>query len=94
MVDDRPQVLIDLFKAEMKRFFPGKSFTILESKVIKEKKATITHAAGTYQYRPETVSPVRGLYLAGDWVRTGLPATIESAVLSGHEAAKVVTARA
>lgn len=94
MVDDRPQVLIDLFKAEMKRFFPGKSFTVLESKVIKEKKATITHAAGTYQYRPETVSPVRGLYLAGDWVRTGLPATIESAVLSGHEAAKVVTARA
>ncbi len=94
MVDDRPQVLVDLFKAEMKRFFPGKAFTILESKVIKEKKATITHAAGTYQYRPETVSPVRGLYLAGDWVRTGLPATIESAVLSGHEAAKVVTARA
>lgn len=94
MVDDRPQVLIDLFQAEMKRYFPGKPFTILESKVIKEKKATITHAAGTYQYRPETVSPVRGLYLAGDWVRTGLPATIESAVLSGHEAAKVVMARA
>jgi hypothetical protein len=27
------------------------------------------------------------LLLAGDWVRTGLPATIESAVLSGHMAA-------
>ena len=25
-------------------------------------------------------TPVRGLYLAGDWIDTGLPATIESAV--------------
>jgi len=94
MVDDRPPVLIDLFKAEMDRFFPGKRFEVLESKVIKEKKATITHAAGTYQYRPETVSPVRGLYLAGDWVRTGLPATIESAVQSGHDAVRALRARA
>jgi hypothetical protein len=30
---------------------------------------------------------VRGLLLAGDWVDTGLPATIESAVVSGHWAA-------
>jgi hypothetical protein len=30
---------------------------------------------------------VPGLYLAGDWVDTGLPATIESAVASGHRAA-------
>ena len=94
MVDDRPAVLVDLFKAEMERFFPGKRFNVLESKVIKEKKATITHAAGTYQYRPETVSPVKGLYLAGDWVRTGLPATIESAVQSGHDAVKALRARA
>ena len=94
MVDDRPKVLIDLFKAEMKRFFPGRSFEILESKVIKEKKSTITHAAGTYHFRPETVSPVRGLYLAGDWVRTGLPATIESAVQSGHDAVRAYLARA
>ena len=59
-------------------------------KVIKEKRATISHAAGTYHCRPETVGPVRGLYMAGDWVRTGLPATIESAVQSGHDAAKAI----
>ena len=29
----------------------------------------------------------KGLYLAGDWIDTGLPATIESAVRSGHGAA-------
>ncbi|MEM6290303.1 MAG: hydroxysqualene dehydroxylase HpnE [Myxococcota bacterium] len=93
MVDDRPAVLVELFKAEMRRFFPGRAFEVLESKVIKEKKATITHAAGTYQYRPETVSEVPGLLLAGDWVRTGLPATIESAVQSGHDAAKAYLRR-
>jgi len=54
---------------------------------VKEKRATISHAAGTYQRRPETVSPIPGLLLAGDWVRTGIPATIESAVQSGHDAA-------
>jgi hydroxysqualene dehydroxylase len=31
---------------------------------------------------------VPGLFLAGDWIDTGLPATIESAVVSGHAAAK------
>jgi len=30
---------------------------------------------------------VKGLFLAGDWTDTGLPATIESAVRSGHRAA-------
>jgi hypothetical protein len=34
---------------------------------------------------------VRGFYLAGDWTDTGLPATIESAVDSGHRAAALIT---
>jgi uncharacterized protein with NAD-binding domain and iron-sulfur cluster len=33
------------------------------------------------------VTPVPNLFLAGDWVDTGLPATIESAVRAGHRAA-------
>jgi len=37
--------------------------------------------------RPPTEIGVRGLYLAGDWTKTGLPPTIEGAVLSGHRAA-------
>ena len=34
-----------------------------------------------------TKTGVPGLFLAGDWIDTGLPATIESAVISGHWAA-------
>ena len=93
LVDDRPAALLDLFCSEMKRYFPDKPIRIVDSKIVKEKKATISHAAGTYQRRPETVSPLPGLYLAGDWVRTGLPATIESACQSGHDAAKAIAER-
>jgi len=90
LVDDSPDVLVDLFKQEAARFFPGVPFKVLSHKVVKEKRATISHAVGTYQRRPPTCSPIRGLYLAGDWVRTGLPATIESACQSGHDAAAAV----
>ena len=37
--------------------------------------------------RPSTRSGIDGLLLAGDWIDTGLPATIEGAVVSGHRAA-------
>jgi squalene-associated FAD-dependent desaturase len=86
-LEDSQEALVGLFNAEMRRYFPGRPYTIRHVKVIKEKRATISHAAGTYHRRPEAQSPLRGLYLAGDWVRTGLPATIESAVQSGHDAA-------
>ncbi|NVB41708.1 FAD-dependent oxidoreductase [Pseudenhygromyxa sp. WMMC2535] len=90
-VNDQPEALRELFVGELGRFFPqGPTPEILGFRVVKEKRATISHAAGTYRRRPETRSPIPGLLLAGDWVRTGLPATIESAVQSGHDAAAVL----
>lgn len=89
-VDDAPEALIDLLAAELARFFPDRPVRIQGHKVIKEKRATISHAAGTYARRPGIQSPLPGLLLAGDWVRTGLPATIESACQSGHQAADLI----
>lgn len=89
-VDDSPETLVDMFKSEAQRYFPDRHPVVLGSKVVKEKRATISHAAGTYHRRPETKSPVNGLFFAGDWVRTGIPATIESACQSGHMAAAAV----
>jgi len=57
--------------------------------VIREKRATFSLAPGQPP-RPGTVTPLRGFYLAGDWIDTGLPGTIESAVISGHWAAEAV----
>lgn len=43
--------------------------------------------------RPDVRTPVRNLYLAGDWTNTGIPASMESAVRSGMLAAEVIWER-
>ena len=42
---------------------------------------------------PARATPIANLFLAGDWIQTGLPATIESAVISGRAAAAAIAAR-
>ena len=59
--------------------------------VVREKRATFSLAPGGPP-RPGARTPVDGFVLAGDWTRTGLPATIEGAVMSGHLAADLVHA--
>ena len=59
---------------------------LLRATVVRERRATFSLAPGQPP-RPTTATPVEGLYLAGDWIDTGLPGTIESAVVSGHWAA-------
>ena len=60
---------------------------LVNATVVREPRATFSLAPGQPQ-RPATTTPVAGLFLAGDWVDTGLPATIEGAVRSGHWAAE------
>jgi hydroxysqualene dehydroxylase len=56
------------------------------AKVVRERRATFSLSPGQPQ-RPHTVTPLDNFFLAGDWIDTGLPGTIESAVVSGHHAA-------
>jgi hydroxysqualene dehydroxylase len=60
---------------------------LLRATVVREKNATFS-LAPDQPARPATKTAVHGLYLAGDWIDTGLPGTIESAVISGHTAAQ------
>ena len=60
--------------------------------VTREHAATFRAAPGTAALRPASRTPVAGLALAGNWTDTGWPATLESAVLSGHAAAGTVLA--
>jgi squalene-associated FAD-dependent desaturase len=53
----------------------------------REHAATFRAAPGTAALRPPARTSVPGLVLAGTWTATGWPATLESAVLSGHAAA-------
>jgi len=74
---------------ELGELFPqAQKASLLHSLVIKERCATFSPAWEAEQSRPTARTPVRGLYLAGDWTATGLPATIESAVQSGYNAAR------
>ncbi len=60
----------------------------LATRVVREKRATFEALPEVDNLRPPN-GPVRpGLFLAGDFTRTGLPATLEGAVLSGREAAE------
>jgi predicted NAD/FAD-dependent oxidoreductase len=84
------QELADLAITELRSALPAaRDARLLRSVVVREKKATFSLAPGQPD-RPSTRTGVPGLFLAGDWIDTGLPATIESAVVSGHRAADEV----
>jgi zeta-carotene desaturase len=82
--------LIDLAVDEVRDALPAaRSAVMTRGVVVREKHATFSVAPGQPP-RPSIRTSVPGLFLAGDWIDTGLPATIEGAVVSGHWAAAAV----
>ncbi len=80
--------LTALAAREVQEALPGaRQRRLVRATIVREKHATFSLAPGQ-PARPPTSTPLNGLVLAGDWIDTGLPGTIESAVVSGHKAAK------
>ena len=78
---------------ELAEFFPIVKVAKLEkAALIKEVRATFGVPPGIDSARPSAVSPWPDLFLAGDWVQTGWPSTMESGARSGHLAAEAVCA--
>jgi len=78
---------------QLRRMVPAmRERRLTRTLVVRERRATFSLAPGGPR-RPATATPVDGFYLAGDWTDTGLPATIEGAVISGHRAAGAVIRR-
>jgi squalene-associated FAD-dependent desaturase len=93
LVQKSRQEIVDECLAEVRLVVPGaREATLVKSTVIKETAATFSPEPGCDQWRPGTVSPIRHLFLAGDWTATGWPATMEGAVRSGYLAAEAITA--
>ena len=57
--------------------------------IVKEKRATFAATPEQDALRPGARTRWRNLFLAGDWIQTGLPATIEGALRSGDGAARL-----
>jgi squalene-associated FAD-dependent desaturase len=58
--------------------------------IVRERRATFAATPEQNARRPAATTIWNNLFLAGDWTATGLPATLESAVRSGHRAAGLV----
>jgi squalene-associated FAD-dependent desaturase len=87
--------IIDLAVRELAEFFPAIREARLEkAQVIKEVRATFSARPGLEDLRPSSATPLRNFFLAGDWTRSGWPATMEGAVRSGYIAAEAVAAAA
>jgi hydroxysqualene dehydroxylase len=83
--------LIALALEELRDAVPeARAARVVRASVVKERRATYSLAPGQPK-RPATVTDVKGLVLAGDWIQTGLPATIEGAAISGRRAAEAIS---
>jgi squalene-associated FAD-dependent desaturase len=84
--------VIALAVRELAEFFPIVNEATLErAEVIKEIRATFSAAPGLESIRPPAETHLSNFFLAGDWTRSGWPATMEGAVRSGYLAAEAVT---
>jgi len=82
--------LYEMVSTELKKYINLDKDMITDYKLIKEKRATFIPSNDIINKRSFQQTGFRNLILAGDWVDTGLPATIESAVKSGRQAAEII----
>jgi uncharacterized protein with NAD-binding domain and iron-sulfur cluster len=83
--------LVAAAEAVLRRYFPAMAGAAVQrALVLRDPLATFASSPELEALRPGPRTPIEGLFLAGDWTNTGLPATIEGAVRSGEAAASAV----
>jgi hydroxysqualene dehydroxylase len=89
LIDRSKEDLVALARTELARFFPEvEGAKLVHARLIKERQATYSCTPEAERWRPDQETPYENFFLAGDWTRTGFPATIEGAVVSGHRCAE------
>ncbi|WP_067691261.1 hydroxysqualene dehydroxylase HpnE [Nocardia jejuensis] len=78
--------------ASLHQHYPeSRDAQVLRTKVIHQPAATFSAQPGFESQRLPQKTPIPGLFLAGDWTRTELPSTMESAADSALRAVRAVT---
>jgi zeta-carotene desaturase len=90
---DRAQITREVLEAtvleDIRKHLPeARNAKVENVKSIRTMRATVLLTPGTEALRPTARTPIKGLFMAGDYTATGLPATIESAARSGILAAE------
>ncbi len=89
LVEMPRQDVVDLAVRELGEFLPAVRQARLDKvHVVKEVRATFSAMPGLV--RPPAASRIPRLFFAGDWTRTGWPATMEGAVRGGYLAAEAI----
>ena len=93
LIELSKEELIEIAGNELSKFMNIPQDEIISYKIIKEKRATFIPLNDILGQRPPSVTKFSNFYLAGDWIETGLPSTIESAVKSGRIAADLISSK-
>lgn len=85
------QGVIDEVLQDLAAIFPATTgVKLLRSKLLTEDQAVFSVRPGLDAIRPTQQTAIPNLVLAGDWTRTGWPATMEGAVRSGYLAVEAI----
>jgi squalene-associated FAD-dependent desaturase len=88
---DRPaQELAEVLWRDVAAAFGLGATPVPPCRIVKERRATFRATPAQLRRRPATATRWNNLLLAGDYVDTGLPATIEGAIRSGLAAAGAI----
>lgn len=86
--------IADIAARELAAAFPAaRDAKVVKAVVVKENRATCSFTPAVERLRPGPKTAFENLVLAGDWTKTGWPATLEGAVRSGRLAAAALLGR-
>jgi squalene-associated FAD-dependent desaturase len=93
IVDHPSEQLAEMLWRDVAAAFGLPSDSVPPARIVKERRATFRATPAQLRRRPPTQTRWTNLKLAGDYVDTGLPATIEGAIRSGLAAAEAIARR-
>jgi len=94
LLEKSREEIVKIVLQEILELFPkAVSVNLLHSLVNKEREATLSIDPTIEKLRPDQRSPFSNFYVIGDWTNTGLPATIESAVVSARRAVDFINSK-